>query len=67
MAGLTVGSGMKYLSVVYIQGHQLGLHWGRESQGRVSVSKPMSLSAVTTLITIPFVKESAIARGGLAR
>ena len=30
------------------------------------MSKPMSLSIVTTLVTIPSVKESATARGGLA-
>ena len=29
--------------------------------------KPTSLSTVTTLVTIPSVKESAAARGGLAR
>ena len=31
----------------------------------VFVSKPMSLSIVTTLVTIPSVKESAAARGGV--
>ena len=31
------------------------------------MSEPMSLSAVTTLVTIPFVKESAVARGGLVQ
>jgi len=31
------------------------------------MSKPISLSAVTTLITIPSIKESAVARRGLAR
>ena len=33
----------------------------------VFVFKPMSLSAVTILVIIPFVKESAVARGGLAQ
>ena len=31
------------------------------------MSKPISLFIVTTLVTIPFVKESAAARGGLAQ
>ena len=31
------------------------------------MSKPTSLSIVTILVTIPFVKESAAARGGLVR
>ena len=30
------------------------------------MSKPISLSIVTTLVTIPSVKESAIARGGVS-
>ena len=66
MAGLAVGSGIKYLSIVCVQGHRLRLYWGKELWVWVSVSKPMSLSVVTTLVTIPFVKESAAARGGLA-
>ena len=32
----------------------------------VFVSKLISLSIVTTLVTIPFVKESAVARGGVS-
>ena len=67
IAGLAVGSGMEYLSIVYVWGHRLGLYWGRESQVWVFVSKPMSLSIVTTLVTIPSVKESAMAKGGLAQ
>ena len=66
MAGLAVGSGMEYLSVVRVRDYQLGLYWGRELQGRVFIFKTMSLFIVTTLVTIPSVKESAIARGGLA-
>lgn len=67
MAGLAVGCGTEYLSVVCVRDHRLGLHWGRESRGRVSVSEPTSSSAVTASITIPSVKESAAARRGLAR
>ena len=67
MAGLAVGSSIEYLSIVRVRGHQLGLYWGRELWVWVFVSKPMSLSAVTTLVIIPFVKESAAARGGLVR
>ena len=66
MAGFAVGSGMEYLFVVCIRGYQLGLHWGRESRVWVSMSKPMSLSVIITLVTISSVKESAAARGGLA-
>ena len=33
----------------------------------VSISKPTFLSIVITLVTIPFIKESAAARGGLAQ
>ena len=66
MASLTVSSDTEYLSVVYIWGYRLGLHWGRESRVWVSIFKPISLSIVITLVTIPSVKESATARGGLA-
>ena len=66
MASLAVGSDMEYLSVVRVRDHWLGLYWGRESREWVSVSKTMSLSVVTTLITIPSTKESAAARRGLA-
>ena len=66
MAGLVVGSDMEYLSIVRVQDHRLGLYWGRESRGRVSVFKTTSLSAVTALITIPSAKESAVARRDLA-
>ena len=62
MAGLAVGSGMEYLSIVHVRGYQLGLHWGRELRGWVFMSKPMSLSAVIALVIIPSVKESAIAK-----
>ena len=65
MAGLAVGSGTEYLSVVRVRGHQLGLYWGRELWGWVFVSKFMSLFAVITLITIPSIKESAVAKRGL--
>ena len=65
MASLTVGSNMEYLSVVYVWDYWLGLYWGKELQGWVFVSKPISLSTVTALITIPFVKESAAAKKGL--
>ena len=30
------------------------------------MSKPMSLFTVTTLVTIPFIKESAAVRGGVS-
>src|SRR5580693_1713692 len=66
MAGLAVGCSTEYLSVVCVRDHRLGLHWGRESRGRVSVSEPTSSSAVTASITIPSAKESAAARKGLA-
>ena len=66
MASLAVGSGMEYLFIVYVRGYRLGLYWGRELWVWVFVSKPMSLSIVTTLVTIPFVKKSAVVRGGLA-
>ena len=65
IASLVVGSGTEYLSIVYIQNYWLGLCWGRESRGWVSIFKIISLSIVTALITIPFIKESAVARGGL--
>ena len=65
MAGLAVSSDMEYLSIVRVRDYRLGLYWGRELWGRVSVSKIMSLSAVTALITIPSAKESAAARRGL--
>ena len=65
MAGLAVSSDMEYLSVVRVQDYQLRLQQGRELRGRVSVSKTMSLSAVTALITIPFAKESAAVKRGL--
>ena len=65
MAGFTVGSSIEYLSIVYIQSHQLGLYWRRESWGQVFISKPISLSIVTALVTIPSIKESAVARRGL--
>ena len=67
MAGLAVGSGIEYLSIVHVRGYWLGLHWGRELRVWVFMSKPMSLFIVTTLVTIPSVKESAIAKRGLAR
>ena len=67
MAGLTVSSGMEHLSVVYIRDHRLGLYWGRELWGWVSVSEPISLSVVVVLVTNPSAKESAAARKGLAR
>ena len=66
MAGLAVGSGIEYLFIIRVWGYQLGLYWGRELWVWVSVSEPMSLSVVTILVTIPFVTESAVARGGLA-
>ena len=66
MAGLAVGSDTEYLSIVRVRDHRLGLRWGRESRGRVSVSKTTSSSAVTASITIPSAKESAAARRGLA-
>ena len=56
---------MEYLSVIHVRGYQLGLHWGRELWVWVFVSEPMSSSTVTTLVTIPSVKESAAARGGV--
>ena len=62
IASLTVSSGTEYLSVVCVRGYQLGLYWGRELQRRVFVSKFMSLSIVTALVTIPFIKESAVAK-----
>ena len=66
MAGLAVSSSMEYLSIIRVQGYQLKLHWGRELWVWVFVSKLISLFIVTTLVTIPSVKESAVARGGLA-
>ena len=65
MAGLAVGSGTEYLSVVRVQGYRLGLHWGRELWVWVFVSKPISLFIVIILVTIPSIKESAAAKGGL--
>ena len=65
MAGLIVGSGMEYLSVVRVQGYWLGLYWGRELWVWVFIFKPMSLFTVTTLVIIPSVKKSTAARGGL--
>ena len=65
MAGLVVGSGMEYLSIVRVQGYWLGLYWGRELRGRVFISKSISLSAVIALVIIPSIKESAAARRGL--
>jgi len=67
MAGLTVSSGMEHLSVVHVRDHRLGLYWGRESRGRVSMSEPTSLSAVVVSVTNPSAKESAAARKGLVR
>jgi len=58
---------MEHLSVVYVWVHRLGLYWGRELRGWVSVSKPMSLSVVVVSVTNPSTKESAAARKGLAR
>ena len=60
-----VGSDTEYLSVVRVWDYWLGLHWGRESRGRVFIFKTTSLSTVTTLITIPSTKESTAARRGL--
>ena len=65
IAGLAVGSSIEYLSIVCVQGYWLGLYWGRELQVWVSISKFISLFVVTTLVTIPSVKESAAAKGGL--
>ena len=65
MAGLAVSSGIEYLSVVYVQGYQLGLYWERELRGQVSIFKITSLFTVTALITIPFIKESTTAKKGL--
>ena len=67
MAGLAVNSNIEYLFIVCVWGYWLGLHWGRELQVWVFVSEPISSSVVTTLVTIPSIKESAAARGGLAQ
>ena len=67
MASLTVGSSIEYLSIICVRGYQLGLYWGKKLWVWVFMSKPISLSIVTTLVTIPSIKESAVARGGLAQ
>ena len=67
MASLSISSDIEHLSIVRIQDYWLGLHWGRKSRGRVSMSGPTSPSAATVLVTIPSAKEFAAASRGLAR
>ena len=67
MTGLTISGGIKYLSVVCVWDYWLRLYWGRKSQKGVFVSEPTSLSVVTVLVTIPFVKESIVAKKRLAQ
>ncbi len=67
MTSFTISGGTKYLSIIRVQDYWLKLYWERKLQRGVFVSKPTSLSIVTFLVTIPFIKESAMAKKGLTQ